>query len=144
MAITSHAKALYSFLREIYGPQIAVLATNEVRGMFWKNGLTIKEFFEPFSNLNIEWTVRDPSGLGASGSSGNIHLAQANSSLIGTYKIRTLHVNISEVAGPDNLPPNMDIFHQAIGEELDDIANRSVAKLSILLNHDCCCPFVRC
>ena len=124
MAITSHAKALYSFLIEIYGPQIAVLATNEVRGMFWKNGLTIKEFFEPFSNLNVEWTVRDPSGLGASGSSQNIHLAQANSSLIGTYKIRTLHVNISEVAGPDNLPPNIDIFHQAIRSELDDIANR--------------------
>ena len=125
MALTSHAKALYNFIREIYGPQIAVLATNEVRGMFWRNGLTIKEFFEPFSSLNIEWTVRDPSGLGSgSGSTPNIHSAQGNTSLLGTYKLRTLHLNISEVAGPDNPPQNTEMFDQLLHEELNDIAIR--------------------
>ena len=121
MAITSHAKSLFYFLKEIYGPNVAILATKEVRGVFWKNGLTIKEFFEPFSNLNIEWTVRDPSGVsGGSGSTQTLH----SSGILGTYKLRSMHLNLSEVCGPDNPPQNSELFDRLLREELNDIAVR--------------------
>jgi hypothetical protein len=65
ISTTAMAQCLQTYdelIKNTFSPQIAVICSNDCETICLKNNLNFVELLQPFSRLNAEISVRDPSG----------------------------------------------------------------------------------